>query len=263
MKKSDTLTVLAGLAITGLGWRFGGQQWGIPLAIAAVAAFLLVHIFWKENGPINAPTAQITDSFKQSLQNVGNPHIEVHYSPFPTLSASLPTIDPEARPYMGQPRVAAIGYKIDRWVEWHGDDEGIVLEVGNSAGNDGELVGTATDLVVSIEIYVPEAERSVLVSRAYWLGRLLNEVDLGPGDKCDVLIAVREQQWPAFSFYENGKQSAPIHLGRRSIPTIVIRPSPIRTVPAADGSLLLRIKLISLSSGKTLLTKVINPFQAT
>jgi hypothetical protein len=67
LKKSDTLTVLIGLVITGVGWRYGGPQWGISVAIGAAAAFLLVHFLWKERAPTSAfPAQTITDSFKQS-----------------------------------------------------------------------------------------------------------------------------------------------------------------------------------------------------
>ena len=68
MKRSDVLALLAGTVITGIGWYLGGIKWGLPLAIVAVVAFVLIHIFVKDRpAAINPNISQsANDSLKQS-----------------------------------------------------------------------------------------------------------------------------------------------------------------------------------------------------
>jgi hypothetical protein len=152
--------------------------------------------------------------------------------------------------------VAAVGYDVfGVWGEWIGDLEGIVIEVSNPAGEKGETVAKAENLVVSIGARSTTLDRPNLVSRAYWLRHEVNEIDLAPGEKSDVLLAVREHKHEVLSFYENRKRVGPIYIGRRRpLPRISPNIVPIGTMPTMGG-VKLRIKVLYADRGETLLSK--------
>jgi hypothetical protein len=212
-------------------------------------------------GSASRTDAAITDSFKQSI--TGN-KVDLHFHEIQSTSL-LPTpspvpepiasIEPKPRLEVANPRVAAVGWDVlGVWREWHGDLEGVLLEVRSLAGETGEVVGTADNLVVGIAGESAIGSYPNLVSRAYWLGHDGNEIRLQPGDKCDVLLAVCNVD--VLAFYENHKKHAPIYLGRRHLPRAAPHYEPTAHMPLQAG-VRLCVKILDTDRGETLFAKTV------
>lgn len=181
------------------------------------------------------------------------PHLES--SDGEPLSAS-PIRRPTPRLVASKPTVSPVGYDIyGVWKVWQGDLEAILLEIRNDPGEQGTVVAAAEDLVVNISAEYASINRPSVVSRAFWLGHQLNEIDLEPGEKCSALLAVRRHD--ILDFYENPKKTAPIYVGRRPFPRVMPQFYPTSSIATAGG-VTLTVHVLDSGNGLTLLSKVIH-----
>jgi hypothetical protein len=253
---------LMSAAITAGGWFVGGPKAAVATVSVCLILALIVQLVWPKRSI--KKSAELAESVKIEVNPVFNPVFspvqsntqkdQVSRDPF---SVSAPSAETKPRLQMGEVRVAAVGYDIHGvWREWIGDYEGIVLEVRNAAGDVGETVATATDLVVSIGTKNATIDRPNLVATAYWLGHEGNEIDLRPGARCDALLAIRESQHDVLSFYENRKRHGAVYIGRRAMPRSMPTLSPIGSVPVLRG-VEMQVRLLNAERGETLLSKIV------
>ncbi|HZL65735.1 MAG TPA: hypothetical protein VFC29_00230 [Candidatus Limnocylindrales bacterium] len=252
MTASDLVTVAATLLGTGLAYFVKGPKWGIGCLAAGFAMLLMLH-FKKRNAATaettSLPPINISPTFTQTF-NAAPPTV----SPVVTQEQSMPSAR-QTQPKLeviGVPGIMPVGYDIfGVWRVGIGNAQGVIIGIRNAAASIGEKVGSADNLVASIEFKNSEKLVTGIVSRAHWLGEEGNEIRLKSGETASLLLAVIEDG--RLLTYENPCDQPTVYIGRRRIPRS--RPAYRGHVVSLDNDISIFVKIIDSEEGETMLER--------
>jgi hypothetical protein len=262
------------LIASAIVYKVRGQSPALVLFGIGVLIMGFVAVFARKNkptavevgsgGPVSSnSTTTNTDSFKQSLQNVGNAtataspvavaKYEEHHHYHSPSAQPFPALEP--RLVIGsQYRPALIDSSIwgRKWVEVATPGVfGILIPVTNEAPDNGEPVGKATDIVAAIEFHDSTGKQIYSIPRAYWLGEEANRIDLELGDTAAALLATTMNGH--LFVYSNQEAYGIVRYGRRRPPSVIVRPRGFQL--GINGYIVVTIKIISLDMNRTMASK--------
>ena len=197
-----------GTAIANANGMFAGHSYLAYWFYGAAAALLILALVLAQKKPAhpNTPvtshnTQSASDSSKQSIENVGNPHVETHvYLPQPESHPALQ--------HQGPPNLVLHGFEMTPiekyeggWRRLAGGKMAWLAFIRNAPLGDKD-VGLAC---VRAEIlYYPQKGRCYAVSPATWLVQGENTACLKSGDTKDLVIAVETHPRWNWNFLTNG-----------------------------------------------------------